>query len=220
MVGNRNTPRRLRFARELRSSQSVNFLVVFIATKRRGAQRPTHAHATMHEHMCDPVARTALSQPVCTLRLRSAKGDGLLIGRGGNDSASPRPRDRENHRFPSIYSFEGRECVVLSLTFFSPLRPRRLNDYLLPRSSIERFANRRIQGNLMGRNFFFFFTLLDKIFVHVCIFAIEYDNYSYLSKNENRIENLEKEIFFFQFLDYGKFKIYINICVNNDYEYI
>lgn len=72
----------------------------------------------------------------------------------------------------------------------------------------------------MGRNFFFFFTLLDKIFVHVCIFAIEYDNYSYLSKNENRIENLEKEIFFFQFLDYGKFKIYINICVNNDYEYI
>lgn len=37
MVGNRNTPRRLRFARELRSSQSVNFLVVFIATKRRGA---------------------------------------------------------------------------------------------------------------------------------------------------------------------------------------
>lgn len=159
MVGNRNTPRRLRFARELRSSQSVNFLVVFIATKRRGAQRPTHAHATMHEHMCDPVARTALSQPVCTLRLRSAKGDGLLIGRGGNDSASPRPRDRENHRFPSIYSFEGRECVVLSLTFFSSLRPRRLNDYLLPRSSIERFANRRIQGNLMGRNFFFFFLL-------------------------------------------------------------
>lgn len=37
MVGNRNTPRRLRFAWELRSSQSVNFLVVFIATKRRGA---------------------------------------------------------------------------------------------------------------------------------------------------------------------------------------
>lgn len=55
---------------------------------------------------------------------------------------------------------------------------------------------------------------------YLCISVIEHDDYSYLSKNENRIENLGKEIFFFQFLDYDKFKIYINICVNNNYEYI
>lgn len=34
-----------------------------------------------------------------------------------------------------------------------------------------------------------------RIFVRMCISAIEYDDYSYLSKNENRMENLGKEIF-------------------------
>lgn len=50
-------------------------------------------------------------------------------------------------------------------------------------------------GKFNGEKFFFFFfTLLDEIFV------IEHDDYSYLSKNENRIENLGKK-FFFRFLD-------------------
>lgn len=52
---------------------------------------------------------------------------------------------------------------------------------------------------------------------YLCISVIEHDDYSYLSKNENRIENLGKKIFFSIF---ELWNIYINICVNDDYEYI
>lgn len=43
------------------------------------------------------------------------------------------------------------------------------------------------------------------------------DDYSYLSKNENRMENLEKKIFLSIL---GLWNICINICVNDDYEYL
>lgn len=207
MVGNRNTPRRLRFAWELRSSQSVNFLVVFIATKRRGAQRPTHAHATMHEHMCDPVARTALSQP-CTLRLRSAKGDGLLIGRGGNDSASPRPRDRENHRSLSIYFFRGtRVCRPLFDIFLVPSAEKA--ERLFASSFFDRtICESTGIGKFNGEKIFFFFYSFSRWNVeYLCVCV-------YLQLNMTIIRifrrtkigwKIQGKKFFFRFLDYEIF---------------
>lgn len=155
----------------------------------------------------------------CTLRLRSAKGDGLLIGLGGNDSASPRPRDRENHRSLSIYFFEKRECVAFSLTFFSSLRPRRPNDYLLP-FFFDRTICESMEKFNGGKIFFFYsFSRWNVEYLCICVYLQLNiaDDYSYLSKNENRMENLEKKIFLSIL---GLWNICINICVNDDYEYL
>lgn len=122
----------------------------------------------------------------CTLRLRSAKGDGLLIGRGGNDSASPRPRDRENHRSLSIYFFRGtRVCRPLFDIFLVPSAEKA--ERLFASSFFDRtICESTGIGKFNGEKIFFFFLFFQsiecRIFVRMCIYAIEYDDYSYLSK--------------------------------------
>lgn len=116
----------------------------------------------------------------CTLRLRSAKGDGLLIGRGGNDSASPRPRDRENHRSLSIYFFRGtRVCRPLFDIFLVPSAEKA--ERLFASSFFDRtICESTGIGKFNGEKIFFFFIL------SMCISAIEYDDYSYLSKKDGK----------------------------------
>lgn len=171
MSGNRNTPRRLRFARELRSSRSVNFLVVFTATKRRGAWRPTHAHAThARAHVWPGCAYCAIpTRVLCVCVPQKGMVYWSLVG-----ETILRPRALVIAKTIGPYQFissrNERECV--SSLFFSNFRRWGEQAERLFASSFS-FLDRTIDE--YGKIFFFFFFLVDGMcIIFMCISAIEW----------------------------------------------